>query len=278
MTASSTLSDSDANEYSSTSEESATETEIEFKFPVDSLPKTSDSLNDHLKYIEWTQDMSKEMCTIVFETLTKNSSSNESQNELLELLGFEKIELIEFLFSNRDAVVRAYSLYMNDIHRKKNASKTHSQAEKQRQQQSDTAKPIVASEILVHTETERKIKKQIRKEEKRLNKLNLQSLQNEFGETFDPSQLRKLREEQLTEARILQLYNQKRLDTMQQPISKNVLFPYVFDSMLQVKQTSAFVAGSKILLPENISRNDDRIMEEIFIPASGENTHFFCCY
>ena len=207
------------------------------------------------------------MCTIIFETLSKKPNSNEAQNELLELLGFEKIELIEFLFSNSDNVVRAYTLYMNDPTRKKAAPKLSAQTEKQKQ--ADSAKPIVASEILVHTETEKKIKKQIRKEEKRLNKLNLQNLQAEFGETFDPTQLRKLREEQLTEARILQLYNQKKLDSMQKPdAAKTNLYPFVFDSMLKVAQTSAFIAGAKILLPENIKRTDDRIMEEVYIPAN----------
>ena len=98
----------------------------------------------------------------------------------------------------------------------------------------------------------------------------MQNLQQEFGETFDPHQLRKLREEQLTEARILQLYNQKRLDSMQQPAASNKssMYPFVFDSLLQVKQNSAFIAGAKILLPENIQRNDDRTMEEIYIPPT----------
>jgi hypothetical protein len=45
-------------------------------------------------------------------------------------------------------------------------------------------------------------------------------------------------------------------------------YPFVFDSLLHVAQTSAFVAGSKILLPENITRNDTRAYEEIFIPPS----------
>ena len=114
-----------------------------------------------------------------------------------------------------------------------------------------------------------------------MNKLNLQSLQQEFGETFDPHQLRKLREEQLTEARILQLYNQKRLDSMQQPVAsnKNNMYPFVFDSLLQVKQNSAFIAGAKILLPENIQRSDDKTSEEIYIPptesfATADPRHF----
>jgi hypothetical protein len=142
-----------------------TDTEIDFKFPVDSVPKTSDSLNDHLKYIQWTQDLSKELCNIIFETLSKKPNSNEAQNELLELLGFEKIELIEFLFSNADAVVKAYTMYMNDVGRnKKNLGKMSAvQTQIEKQKQAESAKPIVASEILVHTETEKKIKKQIRK-------------------------------------------------------------------------------------------------------------------
>lgn len=92
---------------------------------------------------------------------------------------------------------------------------------------------------------------------------------NEFGENFDPSALRKIREEQLTEARLLQLYNQKKIENLDpsQLAKKVEQYPYVFDQMLKIRQTSAFIAGSKILLPENIERTDTNVFEEIHLPA-----------
>ncbi len=46
------------------------------------------------------------------------------------------------------------------------------------------------------------------------------------------------------------------------------MYPYVFDNMLKVTQTLAYIAGSKILLPENMKRTDTRDLEEIEIQAS----------
>jgi activating signal cointegrator complex subunit 3 len=45
-------------------------------------------------------------------------------------------------------------------------------------------------------------------------------------------------------------------------------YPFVFDSLLQIAQTSAYIAGSKILLPENVTRNETRAYEEVHIPAT----------
>jgi activating signal cointegrator complex subunit 3 len=78
----------------------------------------------------------------------------------------------------------------------------------------------------------------------------------------------------LTEARVLQLYNQKKMNCIlpynQQ--KKVDLYPFVFDSMIKITQTSAYIAGSKILLPENIKRTDSRDLEEIEIPATSSFT------
>jgi hypothetical protein len=96
---------------SSSDEESESEIDFQFKFPIDSQPKTSDDQrDDQLKYLAWTQDLSREMCSLVFESLSKRPNSNQAQNELLELLGFERIELCEFLFSNSDNDDKAYTI------------------------------------------------------------------------------------------------------------------------------------------------------------------------
>jgi activating signal cointegrator complex subunit 3 len=52
--------------------------------------------------------------------------------------------------------------------------------------------------------------------------------------------------------------------------SKNISdqYPYVFDSMLKIAQTSAFIAGSKILLPDTVKRVDTHQFEEVQIPPS----------
>jgi len=100
---------------------------------------------------------------------------------------------------------------------------------------------------MVHTEAEKRLQKQLRKEDRKMQKQSAadSSALNRVLETgdmsqFDPSLLRRLREEQLSEARVLQLYQQQ----------------------LQ----SAYVGGAKILLPETMRREDSRDAEEIHIP------------
>jgi hypothetical protein len=64
--------------------------------------------------LEWTHKLSPEMTTIVYELLSKQTPTDQMQNELVELLGFENIELTGFLISNRDRVVKAYKEHLID--------------------------------------------------------------------------------------------------------------------------------------------------------------------
>lgn len=171
------------------------------------------------------------------------------------------------MLSNRDQVVHAYKTYLNDSDQKNSKFYAKTLAENKTKGSGPSA---VSSEITVHTESEKRIKKQIRKEEKRIGKFKTSNQHSEFGEEFDPTVLRKCREEQLHEARLLQLYNQKRIDSLtpSQFTKKADLYPFVFDSMLKIAQTSAYIAGAKILLPEGIQRTDTNVFEEVFIPAS----------
>lgn len=262
------LNDEHLNEddLSSSESDSDEESKFDFKFPDYAKADTQTGTNtDQLKYLEWTQQISKEICPIVYEILSKKPNNNESQNELLELLGFENIELIGFLFANQKEVVAAYKTYMLDDRKKSMVKPIPSVGGGT----TSTSQPVVASELLIHTESEKKIKKQIRKEEKRLNKKNQNQLQEEFGDSFDPATLRKLREHQLSEARIFQLYNQMKITSIEKPkITQVNQYPFVFDSMLKIAQTCAFIAGAKIMLPEDIKRTDDRVSEEVYIPAS----------
>ena len=269
--------DSESSDEESDYENSSSENEeFEFKFLNEPTNQQTNSIQqDGSKYIDWTKDTPNQISTIVYELLSKNTNSNELQNELAELLGFEKIELVEYLLTNRANVVNAYKLYLIDNVVGDNNSSLGAIKQSIRQNKSSSNNlPTIASEITVHTETEKKIKKQIRKEEKKLTKYNKMPV-NSTGaghdiDSFDPVTLRQLREEQLQEARVLQLYHQKKMSCLLPPTKSSQAdqYPYVFDSMLKIAQTSAFVAGSKILLPQNIRRTDTNQFEEVFIPPS----------
>jgi len=127
---------------------------------------------------------------------------------------------------------------------------------------------------MVHTEAEKRLQKQLRKEDRKMQKQSAadSSALNRVLETgdmsqFDPSLLRRLREEQLSEARVLQLYQQQlQLQRKGQPEKRADPYPHVFDALAKVRQTSAYVGGAKILLPETMRREDSRDAEEIHIP------------
>lgn len=243
-----------------------------FQFDFSSDKQQNNSNNDeYLKLVEWTKHFSSDLNNIVYELLSKNNDINQIQNELVELLGFEKIEIVEFLLSNKNSVVKAYETYIKESASQERRVKHTSYSKPSNLTSSSGQSGAITSQIVVHTETEKKIKKLMRKEEKKLNKTNnLTKLENEFGEQFDPALLRKLREEQLSEAHVLQLYHQKRMNSLlpENLVKKVDQYPFVFDSLLKITQSTAFVAGSKILLPENIKRTDTHVFEEIFIPAS----------
>ena len=107
------------------------------------------------EFIEWTRELPKDICTLVIELLAKKANPAELQHELVELLGFDKMELVEFLFSNRETVVSAY--------RTESVSHQHITQTRQRPLMTNTAN-VLASDITVHTETEKKLKKMMIKE------------------------------------------------------------------------------------------------------------------
>lgn len=217
-----------------------------------------------------------EMCTIVYELLSKTMSNDHIQNELVELLGFEQIELTMYLISNRENVVKAYKCNLIDGNKgaNKKVSLNNWDISSENNMKQSKLASSVASDLVVHTESEKRIKKLMMKEQKKLNQMKPTRQEVEqLGDTFDPNMLRRLREEQLSEARIMQLYQQEKMKNGPREFQKKVdLYPHVFDSLMRIKQTSAYVAGAKIMLPENITKEDTRDWEEIHIPATDSMT------
>lgn len=167
-----------------------------------------------MKHLEWTQTLSGEIVPLVNDCLNSDRRDEDLQNELVELIGFDHLDVVEYLLTNRKAVIAAYKLYMQDDSGNKRRFQLATEP-KQASGSSGGKKPTISTEIVVHTEAEKRLKKQILKEEKRLKQLKISNDQTSgFDEEFDPTMLKKIREEQLSEARLLQLYNQKKLDSL----------------------------------------------------------------
>nr|XP_028578883.1 activating signal cointegrator 1 complex subunit 3 isoform X1 [Podarcis muralis] len=81
------------------------------------------------------------------------------------------------------------------------------------------------------------------------------------GMCFDPKELRSQREQALLNARTMPLLGRQR-DTEFEKIH----YPHVYDSQAEARRTSAFIGGSKMLLPEGIERENNKMYEEVKIP------------
>ena len=250
--------------------------EVKFDFPVISNETKTDEL-DQLQ-LKWMNEIDNDVVKIVYELLSSGKSSDELQNELLETIGFDKFDLIGYLLTNRSEICKSYKRVHVDQNKGQTKAYASSQPIVNKHTASNEIANVLSTEIVVHTKTEKQINKLIRKEEKKLNKFSKTNrgaefdsvLCEEFSGLIDADQnvLRKIREEQLTEARLLHLYNKNReLLGVTRSQAPKINYPFVFDRLLQAKQTMAHIAGSKILLPEDISRVDNKQYEQIHIPA-----------
>nr|KAG5694899.1 hypothetical protein BaRGS_029516 [Batillaria attramentaria] len=158
-----------------------------------------------------------ELCSTIVDVLTSSRSDDELQNELFELLGFDRFEFIQLLLENRKS------------------------------------------------EEERQLQKQIRREEKRLNKKDTKKTDavDVKAMAFDPQEMRMMREAALRNAKSKPILSSRSIQPRMQE-----KYPFVFDQYEEARHSSAYVSGTKLVLPDGFERKDDKTYEEINIPPS----------
>ncbi|XP_053879206.1 activating signal cointegrator 1 complex subunit 3 isoform X2 [Malaclemys terrapin pileata] len=234
-----------------------------------SLEKVDDSflwyevgkfLNESLKGTpgEPTTD---DLCCTLYEMLASSKSGDELQNELFELLGPEGFELIEKLLQNRSVIVERSRSWPND-------DKLQALQEQCKKLSGDNTKPNYGCQVTIQSEQEKLLMKQYRREEKRIARREKRAGEDgeSFGEglmCFDPKELRMQREQSLLNARSVPvLGRQREMDF------EKIYYPHVYDSQAEAMRTSAFIGGAKMLLPEAIQRENNKMYEEVKIPHS----------
>ncbi|XP_076632793.1 activating signal cointegrator 1 complex subunit obelus [Colletes latitarsis] len=170
----------------------------------------------------------------------------ESQNELLDFLGSEHIEFIEYIIQHQKSIIAYHS-----------SSKT--------QKQSNIQRPVISGQITVQSEKEKYLNKQIQKKEKKLNKISSKREEKDALEENDilSFNLYCTKLEALNEMHTPVLRREIALD-------RNIQekFPFVFDSNVTSRCTSSFISEQKIMLPQNVVRKDSSMCEEVHIPIS----------
>ncbi|KAH8409768.1 hypothetical protein KR222_006442 [Zaprionus bogoriensis] len=210
----------------------------------------------------------------VGDILSSKRSSEDLQNELMELLGFEHFELVGQLLQERSKIAQQLEQYATRSRRVKQVKQQVKQKREQAAAGSEK-RPTVASAVVVQSAQEKQLGKQQRREEKKLQRImrNIKDTEDDDGAeavSISAQQLRMQHQRKLLEAaqREPLLLSTKAAKAEHSSYTAPIRYPYVFDSQLEAKQHAGFIGGSRITLPENAQRLDSKQWEEVKIPAS----------
>ncbi|KAH8243911.1 hypothetical protein KR032_011282 [Drosophila birchii] len=213
----------------------------------------------------------------VGDMLGSKRSSEELQNELMELLGFDHFELVGQLLQEREKIARQLDQFATRSRRVKEVKQKRIKAAAAGGAAAER-RPTVASAVVVQSAQEKQLGKMQRREEKKLQRI-MRSIKDEDDQD-DPGcavavsvqQLRMQHQRRLLEAAqrepLLLSTKAAKADYKQSAYNQPIHYPYVFDSQLTAKQHAGFIGGSRITLPDNAERVDNKQWEEVKIPAS----------
>uniref|UniRef100_A0A4W6ERX7 Activating signal cointegrator 1 complex subunit 3 n=1 Tax=Lates calcarifer TaxID=8187 RepID=A0A4W6ERX7_LATCA len=196
----------------------------------------------------------EELCTSLFEMLASHKSDDELQNELFELLGPEGLEMISTLLQRRVAIVDSLLTIPPDrIAFQPDVS-----------QKVEMTKPIYGCQVTIQSEQEKQMMKMYRREEKKERKRGKGTDDSDASDavmTFDPREMRAQREQALLTARREPVLSRER-------VYERIQYPNVYDIYAEATKMPAFVGGARMLLPEGIRRENNKMYEEVEIPPN----------
>ncbi|CAG5136749.1 unnamed protein product, partial [Candidula unifasciata] len=196
-----------------------------------------------------------ELTSTIFEILSSQRRDDELQNELFDLLGFDCFELIQQLLENRTNIIKSHTV-----------ETTRAIIQQIPKRKPENERPTYGCQVTVQSAEEKFISKQIRKEEKRSKKdRKFTSEEEEIAGVLNltPEELRATREATLRAAASAPLFSGRSSGYVRQE-----RYPFVFDKLSEAQQSSAYVSGTKLVLPENCTHKDDKMYEEVSIPPS----------
>ncbi|XP_065652394.1 activating signal cointegrator 1 complex subunit 3 isoform X2 [Hydra vulgaris] len=186
---------------------------------------------------------SSDLASAIYDILATSKSNDEIQNELFDLVGFDAFDLILNLLEKRKEIIDAGSVKksgINNVTEFQYIDPVHK-----------LRKPLLGSQVTIHSELEKDFVKKMHKEERKLLRK-------------DPELYKEIYNQNCNELQNIQSQPLFKRDTT----TSSQQYPFVFDEFAIKKHTSSFVGGSKILLPESATKSSNKKYEEIDIPAS----------
>lgn len=222
-------------------------------------------------------NINNEVIESLLSVLKSKKSNAELQNELIELLGFDKFETLETILEHRKEFIKNIENddKVNMMFERAAAAEQCGVANRTKSQQ-----PAVSSQVVVQSEQELNLLKKVRKDGKRLRTIanaQMSAMEAEWDDDDDGNgcdyavaQLKLQQQQQILDTIKKQpiLSKPKRYsDAMSwlTQTAKKVSYPFVFDSQMVAR---THVAGAKLVLSDDAKRTDNRMYEEISLPAN----------
>ncbi|EDQ88536.1 uncharacterized protein MONBRDRAFT_26326, partial [Monosiga brevicollis MX1] len=206
-------------------------------------------------------NLAQQIAASVLTELRSTKSDDEMQFQLINLLGVERFDLIAEILQHRREIAAAPL-----------TGQVRSGASVAGNASAPRAQPSIVSSITVQTAAEKKELKELRKQEKRLAKVAAKQ-RNAVDESAmsDEDRLAALlgyRPEDALEVRraALDRAAQQPIFTAAAQAPRAEKYPFVFDSKQDIQVASAYIQGSKLMLPANTIREQDGRREEVTIP------------
>ncbi|XP_039272645.2 activating signal cointegrator 1 complex subunit 3-like [Styela clava] len=193
----------------------------------------------------------------IMSLLQSSSSNDHLQNELFDLLGFDRFDLIQELLEHRQDLLKD--------------QKRREILESGSRFKSIDSRPTYGCQVTVQTDQEKQVSKAFRREEKRFAKKGMKNGNDDGGdsEIMNPDLLREQRAMALLQAASAPLFSQRG-----KSIGNIERYPHVYDSQLSAKHSAALAGGKKMTLPEGFETKSTKVYEEIRIPVKSSNLRF----
>lgn len=221
---------------------------------IEETVPTDDTKDEKLSLRWLSKHVNPDLLSSAINLIKSSKTNEELQGELFDMMGFDKFEEIQSILNGRQKIIKNLNL---------NEKKEHIVAKKAiGALQSHAPEYLIPAVVL--TDKEKKVMKQIRKEEKKLKREG--GGDEEQGEDLTPAALRL----NLQKSYLNTLANQPVLQDKPRstPVIRTNKYPHVYDSFAAAKAHIGFLAGGKVLLPERAERLDNRMYEEVKIPAN----------
>lgn len=262
----------------------------------DAMTMLSSELNDFISMYNKTHRETyylnfDELFNTILNSIIENSSDDNMVNELTNLLGEDSAQLISKIITfYKPSIQRLNSMTDNNLNEAPSVIKPIEGSSKLERaenfwkfvcQKKGTGSNAVMPSVVVHTEKEKVLKKEMRKIEKKytkeLNKaqkVNMNDLDN-GTEKLTLQDLEKMREKNLKAS--IRAALEPKFDSNLKQAQSIEKYPFVFDMFQTVKSTASYVADTKVLLPEGVVKKINNTHDEFMIPilSTSEETKEF---